>query len=536
VDHSLSTSRRNITAILVEAGAVTPDQVVVALSRQQETGRRIGETLVELGFVSEEDIGWALAHQLGIPFVDVRPETLDLELVRSFPDGTLRRLQAVPLFRSEGRITAAVADPTDTDALHELERLGGSAASYVAATPSAIEQALDEILGRRPGSRARSGERTSEPFEVCWDRSGESFLAFHLKWARRLGAAEIHFVCAQGWLHVMHRTAPRVSTLGREPADVMDVLLARFESLGMEPLPLGEGHRRFRASCDVAGIEQAFEASVLLTRDGRSATVRLLGGPERARLETLGMEPLDVAQLRERLAEPAGLVLVSGPPHSGITTTLAALLGELAGEERRWAVFAPGHRRWPRPSDHIELVDGALASHWRRIAAAHSLDGLVVDGGLEGRHVRAAIGSATQGRWLLARTSWEDSFELLAFLSRGVRGRAALAHRLRAVVQQRLVATPRANAASAPEDHVNGLANAPERNGSGEPPAEPLRRAVFEVLFVSDALRDAILSGADADALRAVALRQGFQPLAEALKNGVQRGKLDPRDSLRAVA
>jgi hypothetical protein len=67
-------------------------------------------------------------------------------------------------------------------------------------------------------------------------------------------------------------------------------------------------------------------------------------------------------------------------------------------------------------------------------------------------------------------------------------------------------------------------------------PAEPLRRAVFEVLFASDALREAILSGADAAALRAVALRQGFVPLADGLKAQVQRGRLDPRDSFRAVA
>jgi type II secretory ATPase GspE/PulE/Tfp pilus assembly ATPase PilB-like protein len=535
VDASLATSRRNITAILVEAGAVTRDQVVVALARQQETGRRIGEALVELGFVSEEDIGWALAHQLGIPFVDVRPDTIDIELVRSFPEGALRRLQAVPLFRSDGRVTAAFADPTDVDTIHELERLCDAPASCVAATPSAIEQALDAILGRRPGALARASERAAEPFEATWDRSGDTFLAFHLKWARRLGALEVHFVCADGWLQVMHRAAPRVNTLGREPAAVMDALVTRFESLGMEPL-VGECHRVFQASCDVAGVEQAFEVSLLATRDQRSATVRLLRDrADRPRIDALGFEPLDVAQLRERLSEPAGLVLVSGPPHSGVRTTLAALLAEAAGAEHRWAVFARERQPWPPSPGAPEIVTGSLAADWQRIAAAHSLDGMVLDSGLEGRRVRAALASAAQGRWLIGRTSWEDSFEMLAYLARAPRGRVALAHRLRAVIQQRLVATPRANAVpSAAESLTRPGAETPERaNGA---PAEPLRRAVFEVLFASDALREAILAGADAAALRAVALRQGFVPLADGLKAQVQRGRLDPRDSFRAVA
>src|SRR5437867_1027755 len=63
---------RTITAILLEAGVVTSAQVDEGLALQRRTGRRIGESLVELGAVTEEDIGWALAQQLGLPFVDVQ--------------------------------------------------------------------------------------------------------------------------------------------------------------------------------------------------------------------------------------------------------------------------------------------------------------------------------------------------------------------------------------------------------------------------------------------------------------------------------
>jgi len=522
--------RKLITAILVEGGAVTPEQVDVALARQRETGRRIGESLVELGFVSEEDIGWALARQLGIPFVDVRPETLDSELVRSFPDGALRRLQAVPLFRSETGVTAAVADPTDYDSIQEFERLCEAPAACVAATPTAIEKALDGILGRQPAPRPRGHETTEGVhFDVLWERSGESFLNFHLAQARRLGIGEVHFGCADGWLLVKHRAATRLCTVAREPAAVADVLLARLEALGMKPLAGGGEHREFPASCAIGNVVQGIHVSVLAARDGVSVTLRLLPDAcERPRFEALGLEPLDVAQLRETLLEPSGLLLVSGPKGSGCGTTLGALLAEIPTSESRWAVFTRDPRRPAVPAT-VDVVAGPAIAQWRRIAMAHSLDGVVIDGGLEGRRVRTVIDGATHGRWVLARTDWEDSFALLEWLMRAPGGRSTIARRLRAVIQQRLVATPRANSASPAGD---GMAVEHSLDG----PAAPLHLPVFEVLHLTDTLRRAVLTGATGAELRAIAEGDGFRPLSELLRAGVQRGRLDPRDAARAVA
>ncbi len=138
--------RRNVTAFLVDAGVVTEAQVEAGLVRQRETRRRIGESLVELGFVWEEDIAWALARQLGLTFVDVRGETLDPVLVQSFPEALLRRLQFVPSVHSEDRLVVAAADPTDNDAMREMEDLAGTRVECVSATARAIARALDNVL------------------------------------------------------------------------------------------------------------------------------------------------------------------------------------------------------------------------------------------------------------------------------------------------------------------------------------------------------------------------------------------------------
>lgn len=509
----ISGTRKTVTAILLEAGVVTDEQIEAGLLRQRETGQRIGETLVALGYVSEEDIGWALARQLGITFVDVRVDALDAELAHAFPEAVLRRLQMVPLVHADGVFTFAAADPTDLDSLVELERLSGDPGQFVASTPTAIARALDALFGARPAARPRPVANNGTRFDVLWDRSGEEFLQFHVLHARRAGATEVHFVTVGDRLQVLHRIGARLRPAAEEPAGVVDVLLARLASDGLQGEAGRESHHSGSLVCKVEGREQPLHVSLLVARDGPSITLRLLRDPdERPRLDSLGIDPVDVARLRGLVSEPGGLVLVCGPTGSGCSTTLATLLAELPTEERRWLVFARDQRRWPAVPGLVDVVTGTPLRSWRRVAVAHGADGLVLDGGLDGRRVRAVLGSATHARWVLARTDWEDTFSLLEWLGRTPDGRALIARRLRAVIQQRLVAGAGAEGARAP------------------------RRGLFEVLFASEPLRAALGRGADASQLRAAAEPDGFRPLADRVRAGLAAGELDPQDAARAVA
>ena len=124
-------------------------------------------------------------------------------------------------------------------------------------------------------------------------------------------------------------------------------------------------------------------------------------------------------------------------------------------------------------------------------------DVVALDDVFTGEDVAGVLASTASGRLVLATTDWSDSFALIDFLSARPGGRQILADRLRLVIQQRM-------ARFAPDA------------GADEPEA-PITRPVFEVLLLSDALRDALRAGAPVSDLRALAVADGHKSLGEQL-------------------
>jgi type II secretion system (T2SS) protein E/type II/IV secretion system protein len=511
---------RWLTSILLEANVVKPEQVEAGLVRQRSTGLRIGETLVEMGAATEEDIGWALARQLNLPFVDLRPESLDRELIRSFPEGLLHRFDAVPLVNEELTLSIALADPTDSELVKELERAAGRPLTLAVATPSAIRSVLRGILG--PPRDLHSGPPVSAMdtrFDVQWERSGASFLLFQLEHACRGGASEIHFLPSRGSLEVYHRIGGRLVRVGNEPPGALYYLLARLEALGGPVIDDRLAHVAGRIVCPIGGSKTMdLGVSLLFQEEGISVTLELRSVPTRLpMLEDLGFDSLDLAVLRDALEAPAGLGIVTGPPRSGGSTTLACLFAEIETIGRRCLAFGVPPGRVPTEVS----VSGPAADAtrmWGEVAVAQCADIVVLDGVLVGTAISAALCVEAAGRLLLVRTDWTDTFALLEYLSTRAQDRAALAARLSFVIQQRLLRA----------EH-----EAPSVDGSG---LQHDQTAVFEVLVAAESLRAALRAGAPAEKLHACAEADGMRPLAARLKVPAAGGTVSATEAVRHLA
>ncbi|MEP7027002.1 MAG: ATPase, T2SS/T4P/T4SS family [Candidatus Eisenbacteria bacterium] len=503
---------RNITSILLEAGVVTQEQIELGLVRQRETGLRIGETLVQSGAVTEEDVGWALSRQLGLTLVDIEPGMLDLELVRAFRESVLRRSDALPLLREGTVVSFAVADPTDHEVIDHLEEACGGPVDLCVGTPTAIRRALDAVFRSGPNAAHAipgaviPGAPSSDPSEgaikVVWERSGATFLAFHVASAHKLGMHEVHFEPRDGQLHVSYRANERLEPVATEPLSVLEALLSRLDSLG-GPALVDSVHARGAISCPLPAGDLPVDVSLLATAFGPSVTLCLRPVATTVpTLEDLGIAPVDAASLRGALASRAGLVLVCGPPGAGGSTTLASLLEAVPSGGLRAIAFEP----YPvAPLGHAVRVHGGVESAralWQDVTTGQRADVVVLDDVLTGGHVAQALAAAGSRRLLLVRTDWCDTFALLDHLAASREGRSVLAGRLIAVLQQRQVIG---------DSHL------------------------FEVLLPSDALRAALAAGADRAHLADLVAQSGFQTLADQARRRVANGTLGELEAARAL-
>jgi MSHA biogenesis protein MshE len=433
---------RRMTSILLDCGLVTSGQIEQAVSRQTETGRMIGETLVELGFTTEESIIWALSKQLGVPFADVQAEAIDQELVRRFPEPLLRRTQAVPLFRTPEGVTIACADPSDHEAIAALQESAEGAVSFVIGGPASIRRALDTVLGPArvvvPDGHIEvltTGDEAPAS-DIVWDRGGRNFLLFHLHTARERKASEIHFIPNASALTVSYRSEQGLEPQSNELPETALYLRTRLHSLGVPDLDHGDAATaRGRTTIDLDGGRISLEVFHARTIGGVATVIRLSPLPLQApELSALGLSPIGEAEIREFVDGPEGIVLVTGPPRAGGSMVLASLASLAARPERRILVVDDGSAApYPRDVVRVHATTGgpgnSSGERWDTLALGLGADVVVLDGTLRGEAIADVLSGATVGRLVFARTDWLDGTALLAYLASRPSGRAVLRDR-----------------------------------------------------------------------------------------------------------
>lgn len=466
-------STRTLTSILVECGIITDAQVEQALARQRETGLLIGETMVELGFTTEENIGWALSRQLGFPYADVHPSSVDPTLVKRYPESLLRRLQAVPLFGTEEEITFAMADPTDVDAVAELKTAAGVPASLVIGGPGSIRRVLDSVYGPPEAGSPHAAPPPTSRRDIVWDRAGTNFLAYHLHQAVLAKASEIHFIPVGSDLTVAYRTDAGLEPQSPEQPETSLYLRARLGVLGVSDVDEGRTSATGSAVVELGPDRIAVIACHTRTESGVATVMRLGPAPVTAPdLSLLGLSPLGEAEIREFIDGPEGLIVVTGPPRAGGSMLLASLAALAARPDRRAIVFESVHLA-PYAAGTIRIPIHEASAAWEAQAVGLGADVVVLDGAVSGERVESLLHGAAVGRLVFARTDWLDPNALLAFLTRSRAGRAALRDRPFA-----LIALPAAR-----------------REGSAvwvDPTRVAIEAGSLQVTILSDEKRDAL--------------------------------------------
>lgn len=340
---SASVAQRNIPRQrlgerLVSAGILTSDELESALQQQSVNGQRVGETLVELGFIEEEQLLPYLAEQLNIPHVTLRDGLIDPRSVLTIPRRKAEEFEAIVLFKVRDVLTVAMRNPQQLDYIDEIERLTKCRVRPVLAMKSAIEQLLPRCYDEGFEVDAVTADMDQEAISVQDDaihvqlQSVESIgdgspivnlVNYMILQAARQGASDIHIEPGANQSTVRFRVDGMLREVLRPRREFHPAIVSRIKV--MAKMDIAE-HRmpqdgRIHVVVDRRDID--LRCSTLPTVQGEKVVLRVLDRSSVTfNLNELGIPNNQLKSMKEILAKPYGLALVTGPTGSGKTTTL----------------------------------------------------------------------------------------------------------------------------------------------------------------------------------------------------------------------
>ena len=327
-------ARKRLGERLLEGGVITEQQLADALRAQQVTGEELGNALMRLGYVDEDDLVRLLCEDADIPFLELHSIQPELAAVQAIPEALARAHGVLPLAQEKGRIKVALGNPFDIGAVTALERVTGRPLTVVAAPREDIARLLNEAYGGRVATAeapaAERGAETSSSPETREEGGAARVAEELILRGIGLGATDIHVEPTDSQMEVRFRVDGVLQSGGTYPKALQSPLVTRLKI--MAGLNIAESRLpqdgRFRVAAE--GRQVDLRISTFPTLHGEDIVLRVLDrGRVRLDLAGLGMSPADLKLLRAALQRPHGLIPVTGPTGSGKTTTLYSALAEL---------------------------------------------------------------------------------------------------------------------------------------------------------------------------------------------------------------
>jgi len=361
--------------ILVRENLISPQHLRQALDYQREHGGRLGFNLVKLGLVSDDTITAILSRQYGIPSVNLELFDIEDSVLRLIPQEVAQKYSVLPLSRVGATLTLAMVDPTNVFAMDDIKFMTGLNVEPVVVAEASVQQAISKYystsreieLASVAPEVVSNGNGFSDADLVSLDNldldhsvNAEDVEVFEdndeidlssltrmsedapvvrlvnvlLVDALRRGASDIHVEPYEKELRIRFRIDGVLYDVMHPPLKMRDALISRIKILSKldiseKRLPQ-DGRIKIRVKVDSRSRELDFRVSTLPTLFGEKVVLRLLD-KEKLMLDmtNLGFEPDSLVKFQRNIAKPYGMVLVTGPTGSGKTNTLYSALQSL---------------------------------------------------------------------------------------------------------------------------------------------------------------------------------------------------------------
>lgn len=562
----MTLKRKRLGEILIDGGIITQRQLEEALARQKGLGMKLGEALIHLGYVKEDDILLTIKQQLSIPIIDINRIVVAEEVLRLLPESVARKYEVVPVDINNNRLIVAMNDPTNYFALDDIRLAVGMLIRPVLARRNDILKSIDRHYGRSEAEKAareyakQAGvspvaaavELINAPPAGAEDEDTPviRFLNTIIENAVNNYASDVHIEPIDEELRVRYRVDGVMREILRTPISMAGPVVSRVKI--MSDLNIAE--RRLpqdgRISYQAPDRNIDLRVSVIPTMFGEKVVLRIL---DRASVildkEKLGLTREDQKQFDELIKKPYGIVLVTGPTGSGKTTTLYTMLNQLNSEDKNIVTLEDPVEFNFKGINQIQVnaKAGLTFAAGLRAILRQDPDIIMVGEMRDTETSEIAVRSALTGHLVLSTIHTNDASSAVTRLVDMDIEPFLISASLVGVISQRLVRTICPNCveeyeASYAEMNLLGVTSGQKimlKRGKGcnycHFSGYKGRLGIFEIMQVTPGHRSLIDSRSTADELREYSLSMGMTTLKESATKLVLQGVTTIDELLRVT-
>ena len=538
----INVKQNRLGDLLIASELITPAQLEEAMAEQAKTGERLGQILISRGFITKQALGDALQTQRGTPYVNLATSPIDEALLRSIPPAIIIEHRVVPFARLGREVHVAMIDPTDVVAIDRLAALlrarirpfftteqdfawvlashfdMAEAAGATLEAVGAVDVVEDEF------SAVSAGDSPHDPPVV---RLVDSLI----QGAVREGATDVHIEPQSDGTAVRYRVDGLLHERTRVPRGVGAAVTSRLKALAGLDIAERVRPQDGRLLYEAGGREHDLRIASVGASFGERVTIRVL---DKSRvllgLERLGLLPEQEVILGQLLTRPYGMILATGPTGCGKTTTLYSCVSRINDRSRNiMTIEDPVEYHLPGITQIAVRSKMAVSfATGLRSIIRHDPDVVMVGEARDAETAQIAVQAALTGHLVLSTLHTNDAAgAVVRLIDMGV-DPFLITSTLLAAVGQRLIRTlctacKQPVGASPEQLHEMGLDQSadvtvyvPEGCADCNRIGYRGRTGVFEIMRITDNIRDMILQRRSAVAIREEAGRVGMLSMRDA--------------------
>ncbi len=543
---SVALTKEQLYEALVEGGGVTKEEFLSAAKSRDAKREGVDGVLVARGILTDLQVGQLLADYYGVPFISIEKTNVKKDVVRLIPESFARKQLVFPISKKGENITIAVADPSNATLSALLEKYLRGNVDFVYATARDLEGAMymfqkdpeEALKATLEGTAADPGSRVI------------NFVSTMIDYAYQSSSSDIHIEPEEDYTMIRYRIDGVLKDIFEMPKQFHEYVVSRIKVLAKlaidEHRAAQDGKIRHRSAW---GDKVDIRVSIVPTTNGEKVVMRLLAEKSRQfNLTDLGLSDADLKKVKIAIKRPWGMLLVTGPTGSGKSTSLYAALKLLNKREVNIATiedpveyditgvnqiqvnpntnltFAKGLRSIVRQDPDIIMVgeirdketaqisvNAAMTGHLV-LSTLHTNDAATAFPRLDDMGVEDFLISSTvivvMAQRLVRKVclSCIESLEISASEEKLIKNYPQIVKYIKELSGKKSLQGVRLfKGKGCPVCHNTGYVG---------------RTGVFEVLLVTDTIREAIMQNKDADEIRDIAVKEGMTTM---LHDGVEK-------------